>query len=99
MLSRLPIAGLLTTGLVLHAQPPARPSFEVAVVRVSKGATPFRMAGGPRSSGPGQIAWSAVTLTLTLSQALKDLGLRLESSRGPVEMLIVDHAGRLPPEN
>jgi uncharacterized protein (TIGR03435 family) len=36
----------------------------------------------------------------TLMQALQDqLGLRLESKKGPVDFLVVDHAEKLPTEN
>jgi uncharacterized protein (TIGR03435 family) len=31
--------------------------------------------------------------------AFKDLGLRLEKSKGPVEMLVVDRMEKLPTEN
>jgi uncharacterized protein (TIGR03435 family) len=35
----------------------------------------------------------------TMSQAVGELGLRLERERGPVEMLIIDHSEKMPTEN
>jgi uncharacterized protein (TIGR03435 family) len=59
---------------------------------------------GPRVVAPPQGGEPALTDFApsgpTLMQALQDqLGLRLESKKGPVDFLVVDHAEKSPTEN
>lgn len=50
-------------------------------------------------TGPNGIP-TALESGPTLQQALQDqLGLRLESKKGPVDVIVVEHAEKLPTEN
>ena len=53
---------------------------------------------GPGLGGPGGPADTAADPTPSLFTAIQELGLRLESSKGPVEVLVVDSAQK-PSEN
>jgi uncharacterized protein (TIGR03435 family) len=52
--------------------------------------------GGP--GGPGGVPTAAADPVPSLFTAIQELGLRLESSKGPVEVLVVDSAQK-PTEN
>jgi uncharacterized protein (TIGR03435 family) len=53
---------------------------------------------GPRPGGPGAPVDTAADPTPSLFTAIQELGLRLESSKGPVEVLVIDSAEK-PTEN
>jgi uncharacterized protein (TIGR03435 family) len=62
----------------------------------------WRPDTGTRASAPGADPASLASEPSgpTLQQALEDqLGLRLESKKGPVEFLVVDHIEKVPTEN
>jgi len=59
-------------------------------------------APGPQAtgSGEGNSAGSALSPALNpMFQAVEAIGLKLESQKGPVEMLVVDHTEKTPTEN
>jgi len=58
----------------------------------------FGPGPGPEAGGPGGAPATAADPVPSLFTAIQDLGLRLESSKGPVEVLVVDSAQK-PTEN
>jgi uncharacterized protein (TIGR03435 family) len=56
------------------------------------------LAGGPAAAGPAGAATAAADPVPSIFTAIQDLGLRLESAKAPVEVLVVENAQK-PTEN
>jgi uncharacterized protein (TIGR03435 family) len=58
------------------------------------------MRQGPDGGGTGPAAGPDAASGPTLFSALQEqLGLKLETSKAPIEVLVIDHAQRIPAEN
>jgi hypothetical protein len=100
ILSCLLLAGSLAPRWIAFAQQPAAPAFEVASIKpcpdgnriqltYARDDSAIRLPDAPNAAGNSPASDSSPPIFTAIQE---QLGLRLQSSKGPVAILVIDHA-------